>query len=164
MSSARSNLHWLWLSGAVLLCDRLTKLWADSALMLYESVALTPFFNLTLLYNRGAAFSFLNDAGGWQRWFFLSIALVMGGVILRWLIKLPPKQSGQACALALILGGALGNAWDRLYLGYVVDFIDVHAGGWHWPAFNIADAAISIGVVLLILGMWKKDEGKASND
>ncbi len=142
---------WLWLSAAVLALDQMSKAAASAWLMLHEPKPLLPFLNLTLMHNEGAAFSFLSEAGGWQRWFLTIVALAVSAVILWWLLRLPPGQKMLSAALALVLGGALGNAWDRVQLGYVVDFIDVYYERWHWPAFNVADSAITIGAVLLII-------------
>lgn len=126
--------------------------WSKHALMqhfqLNEAIAITNFFNLGLWHNTGAAFSFLHDAGGWQRWFFAGIALLISAVILRWLAQ-PHKDTLTCVALAAILGGALGNLWDRIQLGYVIDFLDFYVKHWHWPAFNVADSAICIGACLL---------------
>lgn len=144
-------LKWSWVSLLVIVLDQLTKQWASSSLDYGEPVPVIPFFNLTLMHNTGAAFSFLSDAGGWQRWFFALVALAISGVILVWLKRLPGEKKLLAIALTLVLGGALGNVWDRIYLGYVVDFIDVYYQNLHWPAFNLADGAISIGAVLLII-------------
>lgn len=144
-------LKWLWVSALVIVLDQLTKLWAVSALDYAEPVAVIPFFNLTLLHNTGAAFSFLSEAGGWQRWFFALVALLISGVILLWLRRLPRDKVWLAIALALVLGGALGNVWDRLTLGYVIDFLDLYYRGWHWPAFNLADSAIFVGAAMLIV-------------
>jgi len=111
-----------------------------------------PLINLTLMHNTGAAFSFLGNAGGWQRWMFVTIALLVSAGLAWWLRQLPRGHTWLAVAIALILGGALGNAWDRIHLGYVVDFIDVYYGNLpHWPAFNVADSAISVGAVMLLL-------------
>ena len=140
---------WLGLSGLVIVLDQLTKLWVVSALRLGQSVELTSFFNLVFVYNPGAAFSFLSDAGGWQRWFFVVLALAVSGW-LTLLIRQHAVERLLPLAAALILGGALGNVIDRIRFGAVVDFVDVHAAGWHWPAFNVADSAISLGVALLI--------------
>jgi signal peptidase II len=107
-------------------------------------------FNFTLMYNEGAAFSFLSDASGWQRWFFTAVAIVVSIAIVFWLKGLAAEQRLTAIALTLILGGALGNVWDRIVLGHVVDFIDVYYANYHWPAFNIADSAIFLGAVLLV--------------
>ena len=140
---------WLGLSGLIIVLDQLTKFWVVSALRLGQSVELTSFFNLVFVYNPGAAFSFLSDAGGWQRWFFVVLALAVSGW-LTLLIRQHAVERLLPLAAALILGGALGNVIDRIRFGAVVDFVDVHAAGWHWPAFNVADSAISLGVALLI--------------
>lgn len=155
-------LKWSWLSLLVIVLDQLTKLWAGSALNYGEPVAVVPFVNLTLLHNTGAAFSFLSEAGGWQRWFFALVALVISAVILVWMRRLPTAKVWLAVSLALVLGGALGNVWDRIYLGYVVDFIDVYYQDWHWPAFNLADSAISVGAVMLIIDSLRSERGKDS--
>lgn len=146
-------LKWLWLSVVVVALDQASKLWATASLQFQEPVNVIPFFNLTLMHNYGAAFSFLASAGGWQRWFFAAIALVASTAITLWLKRLESHQRWEAISLALVLGGALGNLWDRLTLGYVVDFIDVYYGIKHWPAFNIADSAITIGAVMLIIDL-----------
>lgn len=144
-------LPWLGLSAGIALVDQLTKVFAERTLEYAQPVEVTFFFNLTLLYNTGAAFSFLSDGSGWQRWFFIVVALGMGCFILAWLWKLRRSETWLAVALALVLGGAVGNLWDRVTLGYVVDFISVHYQSWYFPAFNIADSAITIGAVMLIL-------------
>lgn len=150
-------MKWLWLTLVVIILDMWTKNIASQHLQMHTPFVLFSWFNLTLMHNFGAAFSFLDNAGGWQRWFFISIASIVSLFILQWLYRLPKQQQLVACALALILGGALGNLWDRITLGYVVDFIDIsiHFLPWRlfnpWPAFNIADSAISIGVVLLMI-------------
>lgn len=150
-----SGLRWLWLAAAVLVVDQLTKLWVSAALRLYEEVVLLPFLNVTLVHNTGAAFSFLSSASGWQRWFFILLALAVSAAIVVWLRRIGREQRWVPAGLALILGGALGNVWDRLAYGHVVDFIDVHYGGWHWPAFNAADSAITVGAAILILdALW----------
>lgn len=143
-------LKWLWLTGLIFALDVLTKIWASSSLALYEVVPVIPYFNIMLAHNSGAAFSFLADAGGWQRWFFTAIALVVSVVITVWLKRLPASEKLQAVALASILGGALGNVLDRVLHGYVVDFLDFYYQDSHWPAFNIADIAIVVGAALLI--------------
>lgn len=146
-----SAIRWLWLSGLVILLDQLSKFVVTRYLTLFESVNVMPLLDLTLLHNTGAAFSFLADAGGWQRWFFIVLGLVVSAVIVVWLRRLPRRGQGLlAAGLGLITGGALGNVIDRLVFGYVIDFIDVHYGQWHWPAFNIADSAITVGAVLII--------------
>lgn len=155
-------LKWSWVSLLVIVLDQLTKLWASSALNYAEPVAVLPFFNLTLMHNTGAAFSFLSEAGGWQRWFFAMVSLLVSAVILVWLKRLSGEKVWLAVALALVLGGALGNLWDRLYLGYVVDFIQLYYRQWSWPAFNLADTAISVGAVMLIIDSLRGDSGKQS--
>lgn len=142
--------RWLWLAAAVVAVDLATKAWISSAFRYGEVREVTPFFNLVLVHNTGAAFSFLAGAGGWQRWFFAAIAVAISAVLLVLLRRhrggpLPPT------AFALVLGGALGNLYDRITLGHVVDFVQLHAGGYSWPAFNVADSAITVGVVLLIV-------------
>lgn len=153
------NLHWLWLSALVVALDLWSKSIAEAQLALYQRVEVLPFFNFTLAYNPGAAFSFLADAGGWQRWFFAGVALLASVVIVGWLLKLRGERL-VALGLALILGGALGNLWDRLVLGHVVDFLDFHWAGYHFPAFNLADSAITVGAVLLILDMFRRPSAK----
>lgn len=143
-------LKWLWLSLLVILLDQGTKYLAESQLRLYEPIEVSPFFNFTLAYNTGAAFSFLADAGGWQRWFLAGLALIISLGLVFWLHRLRENAPGEAFAVALILGGALGNVVDRLWHGYVIDFIDLYYQDWHWPAFNIADSAITVGVAFLI--------------
>ena len=125
----------------------------SEALELYRPVEVFSWFNITLAHNYGAAFSFLANAGGWQRWFFVVLAIVVSIVLLVWLIRLPRREWLSGLGLGLILGGAVGNVADRIRLGYVVDFIDVHWAGWHYPAFNVADSAITCGVALLLLDM-----------
>ena len=155
-----SGLRWLWLSVLVFALDQLTKLAIAKTFDLYESVAITPFFNLVSVRNYGAAFSFLSDAGGWQRWFFTAIAVVVSVVILWWLKQSPRSQKMLPVAFAFILGGALGNVYDRLVHGYVIDFLDFYVNNYHWPAFNIADSAIFIGAALLIIDMFKNGDKK----
>jgi signal peptidase II len=149
------------LSALVIVLDQLSKWIMVWWLDLYQTVAVLPFFNLTLAHNHGAAFSFLAGAGGWQRWFFVGLALLVSTVLIFWLRKLKPTAKLEAAALAMILGGALGNVIDRLWHGYVIDFLDVYYGTYHWPAFNIADSAICIGAVLLIVdSLRNKSEQK----
>ena len=156
-------LKWLWLSLVVVVLDQLTKYWAGSALPLYAPVAVMPSLNLTLTRNTGAAFSLLNDAGGWQRWLFVGLALLVSAAIIVWLRRLRPGQGWQACALALVAGGAVGNVIDRLVHGYVIDFIDVYYRHWHWPAFNLADSAITVGAVMLMIeGLFGGRRSRAS--
>ena len=144
-------LKWIWLAIVVIIADQLTKYIASTSLEMHTPVAVMPMFNWTLMHNTGAAFSFLADAGGWQRWFFAIIAVVVSVVIFLWIKRLEQHEKWQAIALALILGGAIGNVIDRIWLGYVVDFIQVYYQQWYWPAFNIADSAISIGVAMIII-------------
>jgi signal peptidase II len=131
--------------------DQITKTWVSSHLSFNQPVNILPHFDLRLLHNTGAAWSILADQGGWQRWFLSALAIIVSIVIMIWLTRLNSKQRWLACALALILGGALGNVMDRIIYGYVVDFIDIYYQTWHWPAFNIADIAISIGAVMLLI-------------
>jgi len=145
---------WLALAALLVVADQTSKYAVSTHLRPGEVRELTGFFNLVLTYNRGAAFSFLSDAGGWQRALFIGIAVIAVAVIVGLLAKHPGE--GLFCAgLALILGGALGNVWDRVALGHVVDFLDFHAFGWHFWAFNVADSVITVGAVLVILdGLW----------
>lgn len=146
-----SGLRWLWLTAAVVVLDQATKSWISAGISQFGRIELLPFLNLVLVHNPGAAFSFLSDASGWQRWFFTGLAIVVSIVILIWMRRLEHAQRLPAIGLALILGGAVGNVWDRLRHGHVIDFIDVYYQDWHWPAFNVADSSITIGVVLLLL-------------
>jgi signal peptidase II len=145
----RGRMHWLWVTAAVVAADLATKAWIVGAFQEGELKRITSFFDLVLVYNTGAAFSFLASAGGWQRWFFLAISIVVSVAIVALLRR--PQRPMTSFALALVLGGALGNVYDRVTLGRVVDFIQLHAAGYFWPAFNVADSAISVGVVLLLL-------------
>ena len=140
---------WLGLSALVLASDQLSKSWIVAAFARGESVTLTSFFDLVLVLNRGAAFSFLSDASGWQRWFFVSLACAISAWILV-MMKRHAHERLLPLALALVLGGALGNVVDRLIYGAVVDFLSFHLSEHYWPAFNVADSAISIGVVLML--------------
>ena len=140
---------WLGLAALVLALDQLTKYAVTRSFALYEMLEVTPFLNLVLVYNRGAAFSLLSEASGWQRELFIAIA-ICASVWIAWLLRKYSAQTLFCLALSLILGGALGNVIDRLIWGAVVDFVDVHALGYHWPAFNVADSAISSGAALLI--------------
>ena len=151
-----SMLRWLWLAFVVIVLDQITKVMAETQLTPYMPVAVFPGLNWTLSYNEGAAFSFLADAGGWQRWFFITLALGVSLFIAHWMRKLKSGDVMLAVALALIMGGALGNVWDRIYLGHVVDFIDVYYDRWHWPAFNIADSAICVGAVMMVLDSLRR--------
>ncbi len=151
-----TNLPWLWLSFIIIFADQASKWLAVHMLTLYEPVKVLPFFNLTLAHNRGAAFSFLSSQNGWQQWVFGAIALIVCGMIVLWLYRLPRRNTRLAIGLTLILGGALGNLWDRLTLGYVVDFIQLHVGLLSWPVFNVADSSICIGAVLLMMDILRK--------
>jgi signal peptidase II len=142
---------WLGLAALVAALDQWSKALAVAQLDYGRPVALLPVFNLTLQYNTGAAFIFLSDAGGWQRWFFSAVAVIASAAICIWLVRLHRGERMLAASLSLILGGALGNLWDRLTLGYVVDFISVHYSGWYFPTFNIADSAVTVGAGLMIL-------------
>jgi len=142
---------WLWVSAVVLVVDQCTKLLADAMLALHEPVGLLPVLAIRKAYNSGAAFSFLGDASGWQRWFFIVLAVAVIILLVTWLRRLPAGQKWTALALVLILGGAAGNLVDRVAYGHVIDFIDVYYGNWHWPTFNVADSAISVGAFLLLL-------------
>jgi len=147
---------WFTLSIIVVVVDRWTKVLATTQLDFGKPLEILPVFNLTLLHNTGAAFSFLSDAGGWQRWLFTGIAIVASGILAVWLLRLPRTDRLLAASLGLILGGALGNLWDRLDYGYVVDFISVHYQNHYFPAFNIADSAITLGAILLIADTFLK--------
>jgi signal peptidase II len=148
--------RWLALAMIVIVADQITKGAITSQFAYGESLQLTSFFNLVLAYNTGAAFSFLADAGGWQRWFFALVAVVASLIIVYFLRK-HADEPGFCIALSLILGGALGNLIDRILLGHVIDFLDFHAAGYHWPAFNVADSAITIGAVILV---WESFRAK----
>ena len=144
-------LKWTWLSLLVIVLDQITKQLSTAYLNYAEPVAVMPLFNLTLVHNTGAAFSFLAQAGGWQRWFFALIAVAVSTGILYWLRKLEPEKRWEAVGLSLVLGGAVGNLIDRVLYGYVVDFLDFYYGTAHYPAFNVADIAISAGAAVLII-------------
>ncbi len=156
-------LNYLWLSLLALILDQASKLAIDANMPLYQSIPLLPSFNLTYVHNTGAAFSFLSTAGGWQRWFFAGLALVVSIGITVWLTRLQKQERLLAVALSLILGGAIGNLIDRVAYGYVIDFLDVYYGSWHWPAFNIADAAITVGVGLMLAESFGFGCGKTTN-
>ena len=150
-----SSIKWVWVSITIVILDQLVKYWASNYLDYHDPVAVIPGLNLTLVHNTGAAFSFLKDAGGWQRWFFICLSTGVSIALIIWLYRLPAQRRWLGCALALIMGGAIGNLWDRITLGYVIDFIDIYYLHWHWPAFNVADSAISVGAVMLIIdALW----------
>jgi signal peptidase II len=148
---AGSGLRWLWLSVIVFIIDQLTKYWTVHALDLYESYPILSFFSFTYARNYGAAFSFLGDAGGWQKYLFTAIALLVSGYLVYLLKRNSQAQRCSSIAFALILAGAVGNVTDRLLFGYVVDFLDFDLGFYRWPTFNVADIAIFIGAAIIIL-------------
>jgi signal peptidase II len=150
-SYSLQNLKWLWLSLFVVVADLVTKLLAERYLDFHVPVPVVPSFNLMLTYNPGAAFSFLSQAGGWQRWFFIVVAVVVIIILIVWLCRLARSERWLACGLALIVGGALGNLWDRVAYGHVIDFIQVYYQQWYFPAFNVADSAITVGAVMVII-------------
>ncbi len=143
------------LAGIIVIADQITKAIATAELTMYKAVAVMPMFNFTLIHNEGAAFSFLHDAGGWQRWLFTVISFVVSVVLIFWIRNLKAEQKFEAIAFSFILGGAIGNLIDRVRFGYVVDFIEIYWVGdgvqYSWPAFNIADSAITVGVIILIV-------------
>jgi len=154
MNTASPQLRWLWISLLVVILDQAAKQIAEAQLTPHQAVNLFPYFDWYLTYNTGAAFSFLANAGGWQRWLFTVIAIVISIVIVQWVRKLPSEDTLTAASLCLILGGAIGNLIDRVYLGHVIDYIQVWLGSYPFPAFNIADASISVGAALLILSSF----------
>lgn len=147
----KGNLRWLWLSALVVVLDQISKQMVDAFMRLHETIPLLPMFQLTYLRNQGAAFSFLSNAGGWQRWFFIGLAVIASLLIAYWIRHLDRKKNWEAAAWALVLGGAMGNLIDRVLYGSVIDFLDVFYENWHWPAFNLADSAITIGIAMLLL-------------
>ncbi len=141
---------WVGIAVIVVLLDQLTKITMMRLLAYGQSDPVTSFFNLVMVYNKGAAFSFLSDQSGWQRYFFTGIS-VLASLFILWMLKRNPTQRLFCWALALILGGAIGNLIDRVAYGHVIDFLDFHIAGWHWPAFNVADSAITVGALLFVL-------------
>lgn len=167
MTDRLGKLSWLWLSVLVIALDQATKHYFEANFSLYQKVEVIPnYFAWTLAYNTGAAFSFLADHSGWQRWLFAVIAIGVSAVLVVWMKRLKSAETWLAVALALVLGGALGNLYDRVVLGHVVDFILVHwQNRWYFPAFNIADSAITIGAVMLALDMFRSSKtGETVND
>ncbi len=152
--------RWLGLSASVIVLDQLSKAWINNHFTYGENLTILGIFNLVLAHNTGAAFSMLNDAGGWQRWLFSAIAVIASAWIV-WLLRKHHRQKLFCLALALILGGALGNLMDRIAYGYVVDFLDFHWGGHHFPAFNVADSAISCGAALMLWDSFMHKPEKA---
>ncbi|GFO76462.1 signal peptidase II [Bathymodiolus platifrons methanotrophic gill symbiont] len=151
-------MKWLWLSILVLILDQLSKIWIDSNMSLYQSIPMFPGFSITYAHNYGAAFSFLSDAGGWQRWFFAVLAGSISIGIIVWIKRLKSEEILSAISLSLILGGAIGNLIDRVVYGYVIDFLDVYYQAWHWPVFNIADSAITVGVAFMFYESFTNKE------
>lgn len=150
-------IRWLGLATIVIFLDQVSKLWISNNFSYAENLAVTDFFNLVLVHNTGAAFSFLSGAGGWQRWFFSAIA-VIASIWITWLLHKHNENKLFCLALALILGGALGNLIDRVTYGYVVDFLDFYWKNYHFPAFNVADSAVTCGAGLLILESFTKEK------
>ncbi|AZF09007.1 Lipoprotein signal peptidase [Pseudomonas sp. R2-37-08W] len=166
-ASRFGRLGWLVLSVLVLVIDQVSKAHFEGTLEMFQQIVVIPdYFSWTLAYNTGAAFSFLADGGGWQRWLFALIAVVVSAVLVVWLKRLGRDDTWLAIALALVLGGALGNLYDRIALGHVIDFILVHWQNRHYfPAFNFADSAITVGAIMLALDMFKsKKTGETVND
>lgn len=156
MAVQRSALIWLWLALAVILLDQATKQLAEALLSYGQPVYLLPVLDFTLLYNPGAAFSFLADQGGWQRWFFTAISVAVSLMLMVWMKRLPREQIWLPVALALILGGAIGNLFDRMVYGHVIDFISVHWDRAYFPAFNIADSAITVGALMMAVDVVRE--------
>jgi signal peptidase II len=157
---AANGLIWLPLSAVLIALDQVTKLWIVHHFALYERYTVLPVLDITLAYNKGAAFSFLEDASGWQRWLFTGLAFAVGIGIIGWMRRLNGRiQWLLCCALSLILAGALGNVIDRLRIGHVVDFILVHWDNNPFPAFNVADSAITVGAVFLLYDAWRESRG-----
>jgi signal peptidase II len=166
-ASRFGRLGWLVLSVLVLVIDQVSKAHFEGTLEMFQQIVVIPdYFSWTLAYNTGAAFSFLADGGGWQRWLFALIAVVVSAVLVVWLKRLGRDDTWLAIALALVLGGALGNLYDRIALGHVIDFILVHwQNRWYFPAFNFADSAITVGAIMLALDMFKsKKTGETVHD
>ncbi len=160
----QTGLRFVWISLIIFVLDQITKHAIVDGMSLYESIQILPFFNLTYVHNYGAAFSFLYDAGGWQRYFLSAVALIVSAVIIWWLKDASKEQILLPVAFSFILGGALGNVFDRLVYGYVIDFLDFYYGSYHWPAFNVADSAIFIGAALLIIDIFKNKDEDNSHD
>lgn len=158
-----TGVRWLWLTVVVLIVDFISKKLILNEFRLYEVVPLVPYFNLTYAQNPGAAFSFLADHDGWQRWFFATIAIVISAVLIFMMYRTSSKNKLSNIAYALIIGGALGNLYDRLAYGFVVDFIDFYVGDWHWPTFNLADTWICIGAALIIIESFFPDDKKKAD-
>lgn len=153
-----TGLSWLWIAILVIAIDRYVKIWMVQHLTYQEPMQILPVFNLTLYYNTGAAFSFLHNASGWQNWFLGSLAFIVSFIIVCWLAKSPARERWMNIALCLILGGALGNAWDRISYHHVIDFLSFHLGSWHFAIFNTADSAICVGACMLFLGWCRQSK------
>jgi len=154
---------WLWITVLVLVLDLWTKALVSSSLSLQEVIPVFPGFNLVLYHNHGAAFSFLSNAGGWQRWFFTIISSVISLLLIVWMLRLQRHQVLLAIAISFVLGGALGNLYDRVSLGYVVDFLEFYVSSYYWPAFNVADSAVFIGASLFALDIFKEHQKNERN-
>jgi len=146
-----SGLAWLWIAILVIVIDRYSKIWVIDHLTFQEPLRILPFLNLTLALNTGAAFSFLHTASGWQNWLLGGLAIIISVLMVFWLAKLSARACWMSIALSLVLGGALGNAWDRILYGYVIDFLSFHLGNWYFAIFNLADSAICVGAVMICL-------------
>ncbi|MFY8325465.1 signal peptidase II [Pseudoalteromonas sp. ZZD1] len=156
----KSGLVWLWLSLLLLVADFASKTLVVNTMNLRDSIDILPFFNLTYVHNYGAAFSFLSDESGWQRWFLSLIAITISGLLIWWLKRLPASNKILCGAYSLVLAGAIGNLYDRMYYGYVIDFLHFYYENWHFPAFNIADSAICIGAALLLFDAFTGESPK----
>ncbi len=146
---------WLGIALVVVLLDQASKIMMSQFLLYGQSETISSYFNLVMVYNKGAAFSFLSDQPGWQRYFFTAVSVIASLFIL-WMLRRNPTQRLFCWSLALILGGAVGNLIDRIAYGHVIDFLDFHVGGWHWPAFNVADSAITVGAILFVLDEFRR--------
>ncbi len=156
-------MKWLSLSTLILILDQASKIWVDTSMDLYQSFAIFPSFNITYARNYGAAFSFLSDAGGWQRWFFAVLAIGISVGLVIWLKRLKTEETLLALSISLILGGAVGNIIDRVLYGYVIDFLDVYYQTHHWPIFNIADSAICVGVACMLYESFTNDSDNTND-
>ncbi|MGF1910493.1 signal peptidase II [Vibrio kasasachensis] len=162
-SLRQSGVRWLWLALILFVADIAIKyvVMNNMGYGWKNSIEILPFFNLTYVHNYGAAFSFLSDQSGWQRWFFTAIAFAVTAMLTYWMSKLPAKEKWNNIAYAMIIGGAIGNVYDRIMHGYVVDYLHFYIGDFHWPAFNLADSTICIGAAMIILdGFISKDKAK----
>jgi len=156
----KSGLVWLWLSLLFLVADFASKTLVVNTMNLRDSIDILPFFNLTYVHNYGAAFSFLSDESGWQRWFLSAIAITISALLIWWLKRLPASNKVLCGAYSLVLAGAIGNLYDRMYYGYVIDFLHFYYENWHFPAFNIADSAICVGAALLLFDAFTGESPK----